>query len=368
MQLIFEEQIALQNYLQELLAKQSLHTLLVYKDELFSHDLYHKYYFEHADISYKSFQTAIVDLETLLMKYPPSYDITCKADYPYLYIAYNEYTHDVIPLEVSNNEALIIQAIFSKTTTIPQTTLSELSPDESVQQTVKQIFEAMIHRMRQLSIPATRENTLLSLPLPAKNTRLYPEQIQWLMEKGIVHKEVVTPKYNRGEVAKRLRSLGMVNQVGSIQGVYTSSKSTHEWTTLNTLELALHNDRYIAGATLTLADSEHTILICWLDNVASSSGMVFIMSNGTNAIELTVSKQYKIGQSKAFTGDLQKEVENLDLLSLDEAGLRHYYDEWFANLRVPEFLAIFFEMMETQNLVLGQLSAFLASLYEETSE
>jgi len=364
---LFERQVLLQISIQALFAHKSLYARLIDEATLYSRDMYHRYLLEEGDVG-KVFQVAIVDFETFLKRCLRESDLTALLDYPYLYIAYNEYTNDVIPIELSNEEAYLIQVIFAKTSITPHITLTELSDDKAMQQTVGQVFGAMIQRMQHLSIPAIRDGYLLSLPLPAAHTDLYPEQIKWLIDKNtgserrVVPKRMM-PKFNRGDVAKRLRSLGMIAHKGSIQGVYTSSKQQEEWVTLNTLELALHEDRYISGARLTLNEIQHTILICWMDAKESPSGLVFILSDGQSSIEQAINKQYQIGECKVFEGEIQNHVVDLDLLDLGRADLVRYYDQWFDNLRVPEFLSIWFEVMEAQNISIHEVVSFINQFY-----
>jgi len=367
---LIERQVPLQISIQALFAHKSLYARLIDEATLYSRDLYHRYVLEEGDVG-NVFQVAIVDFETFHKRCLPESDITALTDYPYLYIAYNEYTNDVIPIELSNEEAYLIQVIFAKTSISPHIALSELSDDKAIQQTVEQVFGALIQRMQQLSIPAMRDGHLLSLPLPAPYTSRYSEQIKWLIDKKIgselpVVREPKTPKFNRGDVAKRLRSLGMIADMGSIQGVYTSSKQEEEWVTLNTLELALHEDRYVSGARLTLNEIQHTILICWMDAKQSPSGLVFILSDGQSSIEQAINKQYKIGDSKVFEGDIQNHIDDLDLIDLGRADLARYYDQWFDNLRVPEFLSIWFEVMEAQNISIHEVVSFVNQFYRSS--
>lgn len=278
---------------------------------------------------------------------------------PNLYIALFSHSR-LVAIEISIDVTSVIHAILRQRT-LPTVSLKILTNDKTLEQEIVTVYTDFRQYIQQFNLPCKIiiDRNDISLPIPTDGIREYRKQLEWLA------KHVVSPKDNQlvGAVARRLRSLDMVSDVGSIRGVFLSDYNANtgrdNWETLNLLDRAEHEGRIIGSGRLNLFNIIANVIVISRDKFIDEGGYYILVIGIGKPYVITINGN-DIKDTFLFNGEVSDYVDTMEDIDVNKA-----FDNYEDNLRVEGWLLVLLKFvgMNYQDVSKITLRQFLIDDY-----
>lgn len=303
-------------------------------------------------------QVWIVSVATLAEEYPVDCTIEIDPDYPNLYVAQRSGTDDRIAFEISADETSILHNILSLQSANPFCPIQSLTGDAELQALVMDVQSSLEDRLTRMNMPyvsfGKADDVRLFFP---SDVSLYQKQLEWLLQHGdFSHDSLHDKRLPKGEVARRLRELGMFSYSGSIVGVYGKVAKHIPWKEMGLVERASYENRIVGCGVIDADDSNIEIMLIMRDRINDGIGQHIFVSDGNHQVLVTVGIHSEIETIVIHDENITDSMKEKITLTRDL--LETQCDNWYDGLRVIPWLAILFEIIE-QNVEVSYRSAIL---------
>lgn len=280
-------------------------------------------------------------------------------------------------LELTPDEFRVVHTIIANIFGVPEIAIHDIpqletirveNPEKvrAIERGIQQVYLGFLDKLGELSFPIFNTNSTYNFPLAGNDIRKLAE----LCEEGVLHLPLVAGNVqdyfnamqtvvdnagvkglieqqpeNVGDVARRLRQLGMYSEEGSVRGVYTDGRASRQLPTVVVTDweeipddprsreyIKSHLD--LGSGMFTLGDAALTVHVCIRDSEVDSRGhsIFFHLQRDENflTLHMKLNEQNKIEPNfcEFYESDLDAH-EAVVLSTQLSAGL---LNEWFDSM------------------------------------
>jgi hypothetical protein len=343
-----------------------------------SSDVLHREYWHTYEIPMDGrdtvFQVWIVRTDILGKAYRFGRGIVANPDYPNLYIAQQSGMPRRVILELDADETAVLHAILSKKAKQHFLALDTLTDDKNLQENIHAVFKNILARIEKRDMPYTlsfdkvQKNTIY-LPLPLPESEDYSEKIAWLLERSDlievtgdsadepeVHHEPTWQPLLKGDVARRLRQLDMVKEVGSVRGVYDGYDLLDNddiaivgrWEKLNLIERAQYEQRIVGYGAFDLAVGKIQLIAIMRDRNNDGIGQHFLLKHNKKQVLIATDLNGDNEHISRYKDPITPYFNSEEAAQLTAKDLEIVCEIWEDGLRLEPVLKVLFEVVERQ--------------------
>ena len=300
--------------------------------------------------------------------------IAANPDYPNLYVAQQSGMTRRVILELDADETAVLHAIIRQKGKQHFMALDSLTDDKTLQEIIHAVFKNILARIEKRDMPYTlsfdkvRKNTIC-LPLPLPESEGYSEKLAWLLERSdlievtgdfsaepsVEHEPTWQPLL-KGDVARRLRQLDMVKEVGSVRGVYDGYdilddddiETVGRWEKLNLIERAQHEQRVVGCAAFDLAAGKVQLIAIMRDRNSDGIGQHFLLKLNRTQVLIATDLNGDNEHISRYKDPIMPYFDSEDAAQLTPADLDIVCEIWEDGLRLEPVLKVLFEVVERQ--------------------
>jgi hypothetical protein len=301
---------------------------------------------------------------------------------PNLYISQQSGMQRRVILEIDADETAILHAILRRKSVQHYRTIASMTDDKDLQEQVRLIYSNITQRLKTRSMPYTvaefePDDDTIYLPLPPPEAEAYPEKLSWMLERsGLIEVEADAddPKPYRepqwqprhvGDVARRLRDLDMISEMGSIRGVYDDfdaddweDEFASRWEKMSVLEQADYEQRVVGCGTIDINGEPVHIIAIMRDRLKDAIGQQFLVRQKKKQFLVTIDLHGANESVTYFKEDMMTYFASTNPVALNEDNLMEACETWEDGLRVAPMLNVLFKVVEMQQSFVSPKSIY----------
>lgn len=340
---------------------------------IMSPEFLHREYWHSYDVPLAGrntvFQVWIVQTGLLAKEHLFGRGVVSDPKRPNLYVAQQSGMQRRVILEVDADETAVLHAIIRQKSQQHFWPIQDLTDDADLQEQVNLIFGNIVARIEKHNMPYTTAvddmpDNAIYLPFPVPESEAYPQKLKWLLERSdlievtneiddepMIPYEPTWKPLQKGDVARRLRELGMIKEIGSIRGVYdeiADSETTSRWQKLDILERAGHEQRIVGCGTLPLHEDMLRMVVIMRDRLNDGIGQHFLLRRGKKQWLITIDLNGENESIMRYKHDIMTYFDTVDTKTLSSDDLETACETWEDGLRVDAWLKVLFDVVEQQ--------------------